>query len=419
MISSHRSRDSSPVKDLAPLKDLRAIPRLTRASCARSSREVIIPLPRCSTGRANSFNASTTTDSSETFGASFKPLFSAISTGRRASFTKSKPSTHTIISLRLFSNHGHPSAISLSEIDVLGADQTSLSIDEITFRDHQFNLDLMKLINGQYIKPDPSEIWEAPWPPDPKPGYLEVILLVSSTERVEYIRLWPNTIDPTKSVREVRVVINDHVFDGEVTRQIATTIHVPHSAVPATRNTEKICDNHGEIPIVEFTTLEVIIWESHAPSGRFGLSRIRFHDLQGRVIETSHENCKITAEGCGKCSDLTLLFDHRGFENDNLDKVMWAGKFAEGPCRILVKFEHPVQMSVIEVINGDMAHGEDYACKNMQMLVNGMSVWTGRLTKRTENSTSVRPRSTFVWLFGSEKLRRQIGALPYDVAGGP
>ncbi|OHT15609.1 hypothetical protein TRFO_42426 [Tritrichomonas foetus] len=192
--------------------------------------------------------------------------------------------SHTI-KIRLESNWGHPSLISCSKIEVLGANRVPIEINKISIEpkmvvtnmsDLNENM-LTKLINGQLIKQENTDCWSAKWPPEKPLNFLDIILNIELPEyeseekeefetqtltnkleeidendelndvvkinnkptsqnntqndrkviynQIDSLRIWPVSSEPTQNFRKVTIYYNNYVlFDDELQKDFGSNI---------------------------------------------------------------------------------------------------------------------------------------------------------------------------------------------------
>jgi hypothetical protein len=272
-----------------------------------------------------------------------------------------------------------------------------------------------KLIDKHIIKTKESDIWEHPWPPREK--VLELVLVVASVTPVAHLRFWPNSLDDSKSVKDLMVTIaGSRSFDCELETRIATIVSIPDPVPPSDiaeclavihsfMEGARILDEYGEYPLLRFNKLEFVAWESHSKLGQFGLKRIRLFDLQGNIMDL--EACEVSVVGCGSYGNLDILVPAKNQEYATEEQV-WIGHFVAQKPQIFLTFTDQIAISGIEIENAGFVDDDDVACKYMQVFADGKSIWSGKLNRRPAGSSDTSRDSTFVFFLCSAQLQEKV-----------
>jgi hypothetical protein len=330
---------------------------------------------------------------------------------------------HTVL-IRIFSNHGHPSLVGLAEIDIMSIAKVVLPIAKIeVVGEYKHNPLLAHLVDREFIKKDDEILWKHQWPPEPPAATVDILLTVEDSDGFESLRIWPDTVDPTRSVKNIHVYVDDkQVYVGEVESSFGSVVNLATTGgtellpeVKALLDAKKlqldmiILDDLGQpFQLFEFNSLEFQVLDLYAAPQPFGLSMIRLYDPSGALISVDPDKVVFEAKNCGQCADLARLFLKR---SGNLGEgfVPWRGTTLEGVPRLLVRFEEPVKAIAFEIVNADIAHtDDDIAVGKMQVLADNRSVWVGKLKHRTSLSDDRKPNSTFIFTICSPEVKRLV-----------
>jgi hypothetical protein len=331
--------------------------------------------------------------------------------------------THTIL-IRIVSNHGHPSLVSLSEIDVMADSKVVVPISKVeVVGDRKQSPLLVRLTDREFIKKDDALIWKHSWPPTPPAASLDILLTVDTTATLDCLRIWPDSVDPTRSVKTIQVYVDEkRLYHGDVESSFGSMIGLTEVAGPEllpdvkalldskkSPYEKKLMDEYGWVfPILEFSSIEFQVLDVFAGVHQFALSMIRLYYVDGQLLSFEPDRVRFEAHNCGQCADLSRLFSRRSTDLDE-SFIPWSGTTTSGIPRIVARFDEPVKVVAIEIVNSDITHTEeDMAVERMQVLVDSRSLWVGKLNRRTPVSQERRPNSTFVFTVCSEEVRRLV-----------
>jgi hypothetical protein len=318
--------------------------------------------------------------------------------------------------LRLLSNYGHPGAISCSAIEALDHRQFALPIASCTIGRFP-SPELEKLIDGHLIKTHDYQLWEHQWPAREKT--FDLVLTIASPEPVSFLKIWPNQITDSKSIKDLTVSVGGaEPFEYQLDAYVSTTIPISDPVEPSdigerlaamhlAESGRRIVDGHGEYPLLRFTKLEFVALDTYSRKKQFGLRQIRLFDLQGKLIVLSEEVCEVTVVGCGTCGNLDWLIETGKCKDENRGNV-WVGQFAAQRPKIVLTFKDPTAISGIVIENGEFFRNDEVACKSMQILADGNSVWVGKVNRRAMGSRDTSGNLTFVFLLWQDQLQEKI-----------
>jgi hypothetical protein len=343
--------------------------------------------------------------------------------GSSICFNLSESESHTVL-LRIVSNHGHESLVSLSEIDIISPAKHSLAICKIeVVGEFRHNPTLARLIDREFIKKEDDQLWMHPWPPEPPANTVDLLMTLEGCGPIECVRIWPDSVDATRSAKGIQIFLDDtQVYHGDLEGSFGSMIPISDpggSTLSAEmkqvletsqrRHEKRIRDDQGGVfPLLEFTQLEFQLLATNSNRHIFGLSMIRLYDVDGQLMTIDPERSVFDVRNCGQHSELSKLFLKRSGELRD-DFVPWKGTVIEGIPTIVARFEEPIKVIAIEVVNADLAHtDEDISVERMHILADTRSLWVGKLNRRTPSSEGPKPNSTFVFTVCSAEIKRLV-----------
>jgi hypothetical protein len=246
---------------------------------------------------------------------------------------------------------------------------------------------------------------------------------VDGRESLEFVRLWPDTVDSTRSAKKVYVYVDDRqLFEGEVDDTFGTLINLAGGTGPdlsqemkevlaagPNSRTKRIRDRHGEcMPLYEFRMLEFQILGTYSNPNIFGLSMIRLYDLNGNLVDVEPDRAIFEVDDCVASAEVSRLFVKRVRELGETF-LPWRGSFTGKIPRVMVRFEEPLRVLAIEIVNVDIAHtDDDISVRGMHILADNKSFWIGKLNRRAPGSSDVKPNSTFVFTICGPDVRALV-----------
>jgi hypothetical protein len=273
------------------------------------------------------------------------------------------------------------------------------------------------------VKNDDSQIWKHDWPPETSSG-VGLILTVDDPRPLEAIRIWPDSIDPTRTVREMEVFLDAKmVFRGEVEGEFGSIVKlegaVSPDALPEVRALleaqsrvdaqRPVHDSSGMVmPILSYQNFEFQILDALPGNRSFALSMIRFYASDGQVMWFGPDAVNYEIANCASPLDVRAVFARR---NTSIDAgfVPWSARRVDGVPKILAKFETPIRPVAIEIVNSDMVlTEEDLSVAKMQVIADNRSLWIGKLNRRRSGEAGGRKNSTFLFTVCDPKLKALI-----------
>jgi hypothetical protein len=337
------------------------------------------------------------------------------------------PILHTIL-IRIFSNHGHSSLVSMAEIDIMTDSKIVVPITKIEVAgDHRQSPVLAHLTDRVFIKTDDSIIWKHSWPPEPPATSLDILLTMETVSPLESLRIWPDSVDSTRSVKRIQIYVDDtQLYNGDVEASFGSMIHLNKVTGPEllpdvkallesrkSSSERKLLDEDGRIlPIPEFSSIEFQILDGFVAARMFALSMIRLYQIDGSLVSFDPERVCFESHNWAQCADISRLFSKRSTDLDE-SFIPWTGSTSSGIPRIVARFDEPIRVIAIEIVNSDITHTEeDMTVEKMHVLVDGRSIWIGRLNRRTPISQERRPNSTFVFTVCSQEAMNLVMGEP-------
>jgi hypothetical protein len=330
---------------------------------------------------------------------------------------------HTVL-IRVFSNHGHESLVSLAELDIVTLDKQVLPVAKIEIvGEYKHNPLLAHLVDREFIKKDDEIIWKHQWPPEPPANSVDILLTVEDSSELESLRIWPDSLDPTRSIKSVHVYVDDkQVYQGEIESTFGSVVnlavHGGSELLPEVKalldakksmHEKRMLDDSGHpLPAFEFSALEFQVLDAYTAPQPFALSMIRLYDAGGELITVDPDRAVFETKNCGQCADLSRLFT-RISVNLGEGFIPWRGMTLEGMPRLCVRFEEPIKAIAFEIVNADMEHtDEDISVRRMQVLADNRSLWVGTLKRRVQMSMDRKPNSTFIFTVCTTEAKRLV-----------
>jgi hypothetical protein len=284
---------------------------------------------------------------------------------------------------------------------------------------HRRDPTLAFLFDRQFIKDDDSSIWKHDWPPHPG---TEVSLLLTFVDPYppKSLRFWFDTVDSSRSVKEVAVFLDaKQVFRGALEGEFGCVVNLEEESGPeylpevkalleAHNNASKpqpLFDLDGlSVPLLSVSTIEFQILDPLSFGQVFGLSMIRFFNVDGELMRFEPDQVKYEAIDCASSMDIRLLFTRAATKWDE-GFVPWSARSLDEFPKIVVTFTEPVKPVAIEIINSDIIHtDEDLRVGDMQISVDNRSVWVGKLKPSQLVSSGTNRNSTIVFLAWTPKI---------------
>ncbi|OHT07161.1 hypothetical protein TRFO_01285 [Tritrichomonas foetus] len=355
--------------------------------------------------------------------------------------------TNTII-IQIESNYGNPKKISCSSLDILGSHKRPLPIKSITYKSLPHCNTLQKLVNGVLIKNNEKDIWWANWPPQPPMTNITIIIHTIG-EVPDSIRVWPNPMDPTSNLKNIKVYSNGVLYySGDLPETFGLIIPLKevrveddesddenHKNEPNVSLFELKClrecqsdfipplfDKYGEIPTMSCQNITIGILDSYGDPEIFSIQNIKIFDMNGEAMDVV-QNCAIEAESCGNCPSPNFLFINSKNKESDLMKyktennsyneyksyVRWHGRLSKPMSKIHVRFKTPVKVSCIQfstIVKSD----EDIkiAARKVNIFAANKKIWAGRLKLSKNYDRRGCNSNTFVFFAENETLQNKI-----------
>ena len=355
--------------------------------------------------------------SSTQFAMSMENLLKDSASRSRALHGLGLPGTQVVV-VRITENHGNPTAVSCSEIDVLGAKKTPLPVvSSIIEPGHRRDPNLSKLFDRRLIKSEPESVWEFEWPPQLPDRFLDIKITVRLETAIESLRIWPCALAGDKGIKHFQVLVDGAVVhEGELERDFGQVIplHVADSApstniklsefmTPVIKEETFESDAFGEYALMSCFCLQFDIHGSYVSTKKFGLSAIRVFDVNGEQMDPVNDAI-ILGERCGN-------YDfERVFSKDFGDGEDWTGDYGEIHPRVTVKFPMKTVVGAVEIVNMRSEYtGSNYSVKKMSIHFDGRLMWSGRLSVKGRRDADVwKPPSTFVFFLPDPRYKDKV-----------
>lgn len=352
-------------------------------------------------------------------------------------FTSEKALAHEI-RIRVFSNYGHPSLISCSEIDIINEKRQTTPISSITIEpkrnaandmlinsskrrsltksrsESNLNLyDFSKLTNGTVMEKDESQYWHAEWPPEFPLKFIDIVIIVKTPYQIDSLRIWPNKIDQTKNFKHISIFLDQNLlYDNELENEFGLVIPLQkfdslgNSRVIGSRElTNRVSDSFGILPVKATTSIEIGFLQAYDSKYFFGLQQIKIYDSQGESID-------LISKGmieCFNCGDKPEKEVNSIFTIDEPDiNFKWIGQLNKD-SRIVIKFIEATIISAVALVTlPENIEQSSLSIKQIKIKCNGVNVWCGAINRGDYESKHARDRTSIIFLYDSSTIKEKI-----------
>ncbi|OHT11139.1 hypothetical protein TRFO_01026 [Tritrichomonas foetus] len=326
------------------------------------------------------------------------------------------------IKIKMKSNHGDPSTISCSKIDVIGTSNVPIEISKIEIVPDQTTDngdEYKKLINGSLIKEVPDEMWKMKWPPPPPLKSVDIILTVYSNSPITALRIWPIPLDTSQNIREVVVSLDKKVFyRGEIPKDfgkvVAFTIYdengkeIDRSYLLDQPPYES--DKWGLIPFRASTKIEIQVFSAYSTKSTFfGLQQILMFDRDGMYLDI-RDFSLISAVDCGETKYLAeeLFWDPSEKTKMISKKMLWKAELTKN-SKINIAFQEPTLISAIAFVTlKPVADPFDVGAKHVRITADKTILWSGKLKHGESNYGDVRECTTVIFLYDNAPIKQEV-----------
>lgn len=324
-----------------------------------------------------------------------------------------------IVTVRILSNHGDPTSVACSTIDLLAANKAAIPIHAAILEPgHRQDANLNKLFDRRLIKTMPEQVWEYEWPPQLPDTFLDIRMTVKSESKIESVRIWPCALAGDKGIKNFQIIIGGSVVhEGELERDFGVVVPLPTSIVDTTPELnirlsefrtpqihEKVfsSDLFGEYALFSCVCVQFDIHGSYSSKKEFGLSAIRMFDVKGEQIDVL-KDAVLLGERTGNY-DFERVFSMDFNDED------WTGEYGEVHPRIIVKFPMKTTVAAIEIVNMKGEYlGGICAVKKMCIRFDGRLMWSGRLNARGSRDSDIwKNPSTFVFFLTEPEFKEKV-----------
>lgn len=295
------------------------------------------------------------------------------------------PANQHEITVRILSNWGNPTRISMAEIDVHDFSHQIIPVKSISASSQVDQANLKCLIDRVLFNNNLDEIWSSAWSDD-IPVPFEITLEVCTSNVISGIQIWPFTPDHSCNPRKIQVFLDGILsYDGEIRAEFSDVVQFEKISKESEFMTadqiskSSIRDSFGIIPHRIVQRIDFHILSGYSSASIFGLTKIAFFDFYGNEINVIRM-AKIQTEDCiQQRQNLRLVLG----ENDQSQP--WTGTL-QSHTRISFIFHLPIPIAAIFVVNYLYQNeGQNVGLKGLQIRVNGKIVFFGKMLMRIPN----------------------------------
>lgn len=304
------------------------------------------------------------------------------------------PPDARIYTVKIESNYGHKSKVSISSLNFLDAKRNPIPVSKIYSVPYFPDSNLESLAN-EFLLKEKNESWSAPFNGiDP----ISVIFYISSEFNPSFLRIWNPRDDLEASARKIEISLGRTVcYTGEAPRGFGVDVPIEISQVPSSNSTALlyelfphlapqpgVSDLHGDYPLMKVKKIKLIVLRTWAgfSSSELGLNGIDLFDHQGMMIPWDDID-DVNIEGCKNFQniDKMMISSERGSrkvasEMFHAEVRNWE---AQKPA-IEIVFKMPVRITRIDIFNYCVADRSlKYGIKDFTIRVNGKLFMSRRL----------------------------------------
>lgn len=352
-------------------------------------------------------------------------------------FSSDNSKTHEV-RIRIFSNYGHPSLISCSEIDVLNEKRQTIPISTIKIEpkrnapnniliessnrrsltrsrsETNLNLnDFSKLTNGSIMEKNESEYWHAEWPPQFPMKYIDVVVIVKTSSQIDSLRIWPNKFDTSQNFKHVSIFLDQNLLydNDELANEFGIVIPLQmfdmegKSRIIGSRQQIHVSDDFGILPVKAINDIEIGFLQSYSSKAYFGLQQIILFDSEGDAIDLESKGL-IQCFNCGNDSakDVKSIFSN----NEPAYNFKWIGELNKD-SKISIKFADDIIISAVAFVTlPENAEQISLGVKQIKIKFNGFNVWCGMINRGYPESEKAKERTHFIFLYDNSAIKEKV-----------
>ncbi|EAX90131.1 hypothetical protein TVAG_088240 [Trichomonas vaginalis G3] len=265
------------------------------------------------------------------------------------------------ITLHIMSNWGDPNEITVSEIDFLGEDKSSLKVTKVspdipTEDKNSFAL----MSNGVLVKANDNERWIHSWKQNQEP--IVVHFTITSCQPPKFVRIWNTEDRSERNMKKFAVFLeNEFVGSKEVPQQFGAVLPLTRMITPSSESVLKLVnfttyfnelfkDAYGTLPIRKTSKIMIRIYRSFTDQDmHIGLNCIDIFDCKGNVIEQTDIRY-LRIDGATNYSSPLNCFKEKKV-GVAVNEIWIAERKYGEPIEFLIELQVPTQIALFRFYN--------------------------------------------------------------------